>query len=57
MRKKERQTSLNDELRSIANSNKCCSRIGTNISQFFVQLKVKDPGDTSVIYRHDNTAK
>ena len=39
-------------LREVGASNKCISKIGTNISQFFVQLKVKDVGDTSVINKH-----
>jgi len=42
-------------LREVATSNKCISKIGTNISQFFVQLKVKDVGDTSVINKHKTT--
>ena len=57
MSSSQRQLSLNSQLRSIASSNKCYSKIGTNISQFFVQLKVKDTGDTSVSDRHNSRAK
>ncbi len=42
-------------MQEVAGSNKCISKIGTNISQFFVQLKVKEVGDTSVINKHRYT--
>ena len=57
MSKKKREESLNSVMRSIANPNKCISKMGVNISQFFVQLKVKDAGDISVINKHDHTQK
>ena len=46
-------------LRQFANPNRCISKVGNNISQGFVQLKVKDSsaGELSIIHRHDKTLR
>ena len=57
MSKSKKSESLNSQLQTMAKSNKCISKIGSNISQFFVQLKVKDAGDISIIKKHNNLHK
>ena len=54
MSKSVKQKSLNAQLRSIANPNRCCSKMGTNISQLFFQLKVKEAGVISALNTHDS---
>lgn len=48
---------VNEQLLEIAQSNKCISKMGSNISALFHALKVKQAGDTEVLNQHEITKK
>ena len=50
-----RPLSLQQQLLEVTKSNKCVSKFGVNLSQYFVQLRAKEAGDISVLQRHDVT--